>query len=291
MFGIGYNIKSKVRECTPELLDKVLDSSSVAKTCAELEDALERCRRGELTKEEYETMKGELKKLLPVATFQATFKHGRRKNDEAIPSGLSIYDIAHIPNPRAKWEEIESRKEELGIVMAHITPSTEGMRLVFVIPTAPGTNRLMSLAEAQAWMASMLGDTTYDVCVKDYARCSFLVPREYVLFLSEGLFKTTGGILRNEETKNLETQSGCKQILRDAQDDKRGSGRLDNKTSYPETYEGIPYRKIVETLEEQMGGRPEHGSRNNFIFSMACHLRYICDDDPDWIATILPTYG
>ena len=316
MFGIGYNIKSKVRECTPELLDKVLDSSSVAKTCAELEDALERCRRGELTKEEYETIKGELKKLLPVATFHATFKHGRRKNDEAIPSGLSIYDIDHIPNPRAKWEEIAPRKEELGIVMAHITPSTEGLRLVFVIPTAPGTNRLMSLAEAQAWMASMLGDTTYDVCVKDYARCSFLVPREYVLFLSERLFETTGVILRNEETKNLETQSGCIQILRDAQDDKdnvpqddkmgggpqddkdnvpqddkTGGGRGNNTPTYPETYENIPYTKIVETLEEQMGGRPEHGSRNNFIFSMACHLRYICDDDPDWIATILPTYG
>ena len=316
MFGIGYNIKSKVRECTPELLDKVLDSSSVAKTCAELEDALERCRRGELTKDEYETLKGELKKLLPVATFHATFKHGRRKNDEAIPSGLSIYDIDHIPNPRAKWEEIAPRKEELGIVMAHITPSTEGLRLVFVIPTAPGTNRLMSLAEAQAWMASMLGDTTYDVCVKDYARCSFLVPREYVLFLSERLFETTGVILRNEETKNLETQSGCIQILRDAQDDKdnvpqddkmgggpqddkdnvpqddkTGGGRGNNTPTYPETYENIPYTKIVETLEEQMGGRPEHGSRNNFIFSMACHLRYICDDDPDWIATILPTYG
>ncbi|MBQ8875586.1 MAG: VirE protein [Bacteroides sp.] len=316
MFGIGYNIKSKVRECTPELLDKVLDSSSVAKTCAELEDALERCRRGELTKDEYETLKGELKKVLPVATFHATFKHGRRKNDEAIPSGLSIYDIDHIPNPRAKWEEIAPRKEELGIVMAHITPSTEGLRLVFVIPTAPGTNRLMSLAEAQAWMASMLGDTTYDVCVKDYARCSFLVPREYVLFLSERLFETTGVILRNEETKNLETQSGCIQILRDAQDDKdnvpqddkmgggpqddkdnvpqddkTGGGRGNNTPTYPETYENIPYTKIVETLEEQMGGRPEHGSRNNFIFSMACHLRYICDDDPDWIATILPTYG
>ncbi|MBQ2363038.1 MAG: VirE protein, partial [Bacteroidaceae bacterium] len=27
------------------------------------------------------------------------------------------------------------------------------------------------------------------------------------------------------------------------------------------------------------------------IFSMACHLRYICDDDPEWIAKVLPTYG
>ena len=284
-FGIGYNIKSKVRECTPELLNKVLDSPSVAKTCAELEDALEKCRRGELTKDEYETLKGELKKRLPIVTFHAVFKRGRRKNEEAIPSGLCIYDLDHIPNPRAKWSEIESRKEELGIVMAHITPSTEGLRLVFVVP------RGRSLAEAQAWMASMLGDTQYDVCVKDYARCSFLVPREYVLYMSERLFKTTGVILRNEETKNLETQSGCTQILRDAQDDKTEGGPQDDKTSYPPTYDGIPYPKIVETLEEQMGGRPEHGSRNNFIFSMACHLRYICDDDPDWIAQILPTYG
>ena len=285
MFGIGYNIKSKVRECTPDLLDKVLDSSSVAKTCAELEDALERCRRGELTKEEYETLKGELKKLLPVATFHATFKHGRRKNDEAIPSGLSIYDIDHIPNPRAKWEEIELRKEELGIVMAHITPSTEGLRLVFVIPTAPGTNRLMSLAEAQAWMASMLGDTTYDVCVKDYARCSFLVPREYVLFLSERLFAPADGAIGAPSSCHPEEHpSSC-------HPEERSDEESEDKTTYPETYEGIPYPKIVETLEEQMGGRPEHGARNNFIFSMACHLRYICDDDPDWIATILPTYG
>ena len=47
----------------------------------------------------------------------------------------------------------------------------------------------------------------------------------------------------------------------------------------------------METLEEQMGGQPEHGSRNNFIFSMACHLRYITNDDANWIAQILPTYG
>ena len=40
-----------------------------------------------------------------------------------------------------------------------------------------------------------------------------------------------------------------------------------------------------------MGGEPEHGSRNNFIFSMACHLRYVCNDDASWIAQVLPNYG
>jgi hypothetical protein len=56
-------------------------------------------------------------------------------------------------------------------------------------------------------------------------------------------------------------------------------------------YKGIPYAEIVRRLEEQLGGRPERGARNSFIFSMACNLRYICNDDAQWVASILPTYG
>ena len=179
MFGIANNVKSEVRECTPELLNQALDSPKVAKTSAEIEDALEAFRRGELTQDEFETIKSTLKKKLPVALFHASFKNGRRKNEDAIPSGLCIYDLDHIPNPRAKWAEIEPRKEELGVLLAHITPSTEGLRLAFIVPQG------MDLAQAQAWMARQLGDDKYDACVKDYARCSFLVPREYILFMDE----------------------------------------------------------------------------------------------------------
>ena len=98
------------------------------------------------------------------------------------------------------------------------------------------------------------------------------------------------------EAKNLnastDTSTSGIQIFRTESSTTRlpPSGRLNDNT-YPETYEEIPYESIVEVLEEQMGGQPEHGSRNNFIFSMACHLRYICDDDPEWIAKVLPTYG
>ena len=273
-FGIGKNVKSEVRECTPDLLNQALDSPQVAKTCAEIEDALEAFRRGELTKEEIEKQKAELKKKLPVATFHATFKNGRRKNEDAIPSGMSIYDLDHIPNPRAKWAEIEPRKEELGISLTHVSPSTEGLRLVF------GIKQGMSLADAQAWMAKQLGDTQNDSCVKDYARCSFLVPREYVLWMDEEkLFAPIVPLVKGEGT---ECQGG------EEVDDK--NEEVDIPT-YPQIYEEIPYETIVETLEEQMGGTPEHGSRNNFIFSMACHLRYVCNDDARWIARILPTYG
>ena len=61
MFGIAKDIRSEVRECTPDLLSKALDSAHVAKVCAEIEDALEKCRRGEISKEEYETLKATLK--------------------------------------------------------------------------------------------------------------------------------------------------------------------------------------------------------------------------------------
>jgi len=48
---------------------------------------------------------------------------------------------------------------------------------------------------------------------------------------------------------------------------------------------------IVRELERQMGGPPEPGMRSNFIFCMACHLRHVCDDNAEWIAAIMPTYG
>ena len=263
-FGISKSVKSReVQICTPQLLSQALDSPLVGRVCAEIKDALEQSRRGELTTEEFEEKKASLKKQLPILTPHATFKRGRRLNADAVPSGLSMYDLDHILDPEGRWREIEARKEQLGIVMAHITPSTEGLRLIFIIPQGK------SLAEAQRWMAEQLGDEKYDECVKDYARSSFVVPREYVLFLSDALFEERiTGSEKSEKSENSEN-----------------SENSDNSEN------PLPYPDLIEVLEEQMGGIPAHGSRNNFIFSMACHLRYVCNDDPEWIARVLPTYG
>ena len=275
MIGIAKTIKDKVQTCTSEKLNEALDSPHVAEVCRAIAQAVEAYHKGEMTKEEFEALKSAKKKLLPVFTFHATFKNGRRKNDEAIPSGLAIYDLDHIPNPRAKWAEIEARREELGILLSHVSPSTRGLRLAFIIPNG------MGLADAQAWMAGQLGDTQYDACVKDYARCSFVVPREYVLYMDEEkLVSNDSGKMINdsEEVNHPEKNYHLSSINYHLKE-------------YPTTYEEIPYKLLVEILEEQMGGAPEHGSRNNFIFSMACHLRYVCNDDARWIAQVLPTYG
>ena len=153
----------------------------------------------------------------------------------------------------------------------------------------------MSPQEAQNRFSHDVGFQA-DPALKDVARCIYMVPEEYTLYQSEALFEVSPQIFRFAQgAPQIFTD---KNLPSDGVQDKNKENNLCqsvksvvNKNTYPQTYENIPYEQIIETLEEQMGGRPDIGSRNNFIFSMACHLRYICDDTPEWIAQVLPTYG
>ena len=186
MFDYIQNIRSHhTVPCTAEILHTVMRSTIVGMTCAEIADCHEQMLRGEMSREDFETKKSELKRRLPAFCFHAHFKNGRRLNNEAVPSGLSILDIDHIPSPEVFFnEKVKDRAKELGIVLAHKTPSGEGLRLVFVIPDG------MGLVEGQKWLAQQIGLSEFDEACKDLARCSFAVPEEYVLFLDEEeLFK------------------------------------------------------------------------------------------------------
>ncbi len=142
----------------------------------------------------------------------------------------------------------------------------------------------MTPQEAQQRFSEDVGFTA-DPALKDVARCIYMVPAENTLFVNEALF--------NEELrmKNEELPSDASQSDTEKKNSSLSREATILHSSFPSTHEGIPYTHIIEVLEEQMGGRPDIGSRNNFIFSMACHLRYICNDDPAWIAQVLPTYG
>ena len=341
MFGISRSVRSReVQVCTPELFHRAIKSSKVSLICAEIEDALEKLRRGELKKDEYERMKTQLKSQLPILTPHATFKNGRRLNADAIPSGLSIYDKDHIPNPRGYWEEkqkILAQKSVLdSICLVHVTPSTEGLRLIFTIPKG------MTLAEAQKWMSEQLEDNDYDSCVKDLARPSFLVPEDYILYIDEAkLFEDAntsfnikeGGASESEDLKQgglhrtnnrnsvasndkgegfdapptLERSGSERRVGAVSPSPLRGEGRGErwsppyeggtgwlgktSETQFPQEYNGIPYATLVTKLVELLGGEPQHGSRNTFIFTLACYLRYICDDNADWVKSVIPIFG
>lgn len=277
-FGISNNVRSRVvRTCTPELFRGVIDSPRVAGICAEIEDALEATRRGEMSKEDFDTLKAERKKMLPVITPHATFKNGRRLNADAVPSGLSMYDVDHITDPRGYYKaHVEGREKELGVVLAHVTPSTEGLRLLFVIDkhTTGG-----ALAEAQRRMSEQLGDANYDGAVKDLARCSFLVPRDYILYLDEEeLFNTTStaktGIVVETVASKVDTPA---------------SGDGDEKRAEL-TFKGIPYQNIIAEWIRLTGGEPQKGERNTRLHRLASHLRYITDNDENLLFAIMPRY-
>ena len=289
-FGISNNVKSRVvRECTPELFHQAMRSELVAEVCAEIADGLERLRRGELTKEEYDTLKAGLKKRLPIFTPHATFRNGRRLNADAVPSGLSMYDVDHLPNPRGYWEqkrqELEARGVMRYVVLAHITPSTEGLRLFFIIPAG------MDLAEAQRWMSQQMGDENYDVSVKDYARSSFVVPEGYVLYLDEErLFNEELKIENGELPASTNPLVGTHHGASDDNANAADTPQTDAPLCVP-TFKGVPYSEIIGQWFKLAGGEPVQGERNDKLHRLASHLRYIADNDEALLLQVMPRYG
>ena len=232
MFGYAKDLYSPVQPCTPELFYNTLDSPLVAEVCRQLRELLEKFKAGDTTdkawQDNYNKEKGKLKRKLPVFTPHAIYKSGRRCNDEAILSGLSIYDKDHIENPRGYWDEkrqwLEAHHPDVleRIVLVHVTPSSEGLRLFFVVPDG------MDLASAQEWMSNQLADKTYDGSVKDKARNSFAVPRSYVIYLNEEeLFKERKVKVIIENNKNNGKQKRTK-LPDDAHRDSDGRG-VDNR--------------------------------------------------------------
>lgn len=336
-FGISQSVRSReVQVCTPEFFHQATKSSRVKDVCAQIEDALERKRRGEIGQEDYDTMKTRLKSQLPILTPHATFRNGRRLNADAIPSGLSIYDKDHIADPRGWWkaksEELRVKNPQVlaRILLVHVTPSLEGLRLVFVMPQG------MNLAEAQKWMSQQLGDEEYDVCVKDLARPSFIVPEEYILFIDEArLFaevetpsdaddaaphanthentnhNTNENENKTEKEYRPESDNSSAALPADpavehaqsanhdcADDHHLGNHGVDQdhggeekQQDFAQEYDGISYEAITSKLVELLGGEPQHGSRNSFIFTLSCYLRYLCDDNATWIKQVIPTFG
>ena len=375
-FGISQNVKSRlVCTCTPELFREAVDSAAVASLCAEIADALEAVKRGELSREEFDILKADRKRLLPVITPHATFTAGRRVNAEAVPSGLCMLDADHLPDARGFYEaNVRGREEALGILLAHITPSCEGLRLVFVLPDPS-----MELEAAQRWMAGRLGMKEYDGAVKDLARCSFLVPRDYFLYLNEeGLFgeadapqqagKSTAEdkpsetpssattIHKQTESPNLQNENELKEKelkentinentinentinentikekgeseqdeyrqgeyrqgentikenelkenelkreekSKSEQDEyKQGENELKenalNEKEQEACFKGIPYSEIISQWFALTGGEPMKGERNTRLHRLACHLRYITDNDETLLLRLMPRYG
>ena len=276
-FGYSHSFRGRVQKCTPQLFYQALDNKNTALICAEIEDALEKVKRGEMSREDFEEYKSERKKQLPILTPHATFRFGQRKNDTATPSGLSMYDIDHIPDPTGYFQTmIAGRVGELGIVLAHVTPSTEGLRLLFIMPEG------MNLARAQKWMSEQLGDAEYDGSVKDLARASFLVPRNYLLYIEDREYTMVEDAEIVEEVNITRKEEGRRS--------KENTPEIQTPV-FPDQFKGVPYSSIISEYWNRTGGEPIRGERNKRLHQLAANLRAICENSENWLLEVMPSFG
>ena len=227
--------------------------------------------------------KENLKRVLPIWTpCCAGFRNNHRSvKDVLVPLQRLMLDFDEKGHSQEILQRSLQLQEEGKWEILLVEESVRrGTHVLITLPEG------MSPQEAQQRFSKDVGFEA-DPALKDMARCIYLVPREYVLWMdAEKLFAPRIPQIITDENLPADTIQNENNIKNNLC--KSVESVVSN---YPQTYENIPYESIVETLEEQMGGQPEHGSRNNFIFSMACHLRYITNDDANWIAQILPTYG
>lgn len=244
--------------------------------------------------------RAELKKQLPVITWQAFFG-GRRINKLAQPSGLFMLDIDHVEEPGKLYNEnIAGRLKELGIVYVGMTASRHGLRIVAkCLPT------LSTLEECQKWLASNL-KVEYDGVCKDWARCSFLVHDSYTYYMD------AKAIWEEEPAVGTVYAGGLNPVQVNAEMEKAlGSGNVPStdRTSRQESaidehvdqreglfggaddYKGVPYDQIAKEWMEATGGEPTRGVRNTRVFQLALRMRYITDFNEALLARVLPDYG
>ena len=155
------------------------------------------------------------------------------------------------------------------IYLVAITASGQGLRIIGA--RAQGE----SIEAAQMRMAQALGIEEYDAVTKDLARASYVVPRDYILWMDEE------ALFSEVEWKDEPTEA-------------RNDGESTPSISAEELcYQEIPYSDIVEELLVQTGhaGGVEVGERNVVFFSLASYLRYICDFDKALLLKVLPDFG
>ena len=236
-----------------------------------------------------ETHDAALKRKLPAFIFQATFdettsktgKQGQwRKQAATRLTGLAVMDIDHVENPLTLyqgWVEKGLDWKALGIELIYITPSGQGLKIVFKARLDWG-----NLIDNQHAMAKVLGVEVDESC-KDASRMSFICKESDILYLDKELFTYENkefGEKFDAEYRDGHSQETHPQPLPVSE----GSGQSLK-------FKGIPYSEIISEWWQRNGGEPQEGERNVKLYQLAVNLRAICDNNRELLLEIMPRLG
>ena len=269
------------------------------------------------------------KRKLPVFIYQATFTESLskkgirgnwRKQANAVLNGLFILDIDHVAKPRevfCKWvddyfrqlqkpkpdygEANEAFCDSKGILLVHITPSGEGLRLVAMADPEVG-----NIADNQHHLAKQLGVEIDESC-KDASRLSFCPILDDIIYINKNDLFTYNNEEFNQKfgdeyrkghssPNRRSVNSSAVGVVpagdggESAQESASDSVGVDSGSagSMGNLYRGVSYEKIIKTwFEVVKGGQPHVGDRHQSLYQLACDLRYITDNDRTLLERLL----
>ena len=299
--------KGTPKPCTPEIWDNLIDSPEVSNICR-------RIAALDPSAPDYNDRKQALKRRLPVIIpHAASFKNGKRISADAIPSGLAMLDVDHVDNPRDWFNSLNTQLlSDNKIYLVAITASGHGIRIIGERMSSSISPEFNSGAEsieaAQLRIATALNIPEYDSVTKDLARASYVVPRDYILWIyADGLFSSS--IASGLNPDNGSPEPPASSFASDAIRQLALPPHVDQSISPQDglsaqavctlsgeaglCYRGIPYADIIEQLMVATGnaGGAIVGERNTVYFSLANYMRYICDFNADLLLRILPDFG
>lgn len=327
MISYQKSLFSPVLPCDGETFKKIISSPQVADIARQVA-ALRTRELASADETERHTLhdeQGRLKKKLPAFLFMASFPGGRRKQADARLTGLVMLDFDGVDDPKGTFKGIMAKHPAVtrSVMLAHITPSGHGLRLVCKADAAIG-----NLADNQAHIAATLGMEIDESC-KDASRISFAFPKESLLYIQTEIFTYQNEEYDQKYGESYRQGNSMPRQIRCVMDSgdggnsnsahpaannpidaenrdggKRGGNTEpqpdagdDRNLNLPTTddgkpaFKGVAYKDIIAEWWRQQGGVPVVGERNQKLHRLASHLRYLCDNSADALAEVMPSLG
>ncbi|MCR5573885.1 MAG: hypothetical protein K6F78_03580 [Bacteroidaceae bacterium] len=253
-------------------------------------------------------MKRNLPAVIPTATFtESTDRWGRtgrwRVQSNCHLTGLAVLDADHVPNAEAVADSWLKREDfnDLGIVWIFITPSGEGIKVVFKAREDWG-----NLADNYYTLAEKLGVLEYaDGSCKNADRCHYIPRYCDIKFIDwQKLFNYENPAYeqrfgedyrqgKSEPTQkkwlDFERQRKTGKVDTTTQPAATAVAKNDDDEKHPElptTYHGVAYQKIADELLKLLG-TPMPGDRHATMIKMGHLMAPICDNDARLLTLII----
>ena len=302
MFSIQRNFACATELCAKEKFYDIVGSQAVA-------SIILACRKaaGEGNKKEYDRWK----RKLPAFIFMSEVmpNEGPDGKGEKLPldrwrkqhacrlNGLVMVDFDHVENPKERFTEfirdhahwLDETSCQNAIMLAHVTPSGRGLRLVCRADVEVG-----NLFDNAQRVATAFGLPLDDQC-KDASRLSFAVTKDDLLYINEKIFdydnkeydEKYGGIYRHGGSAAA-TNSSCNGDAGDGylQSTTDGNGveshdecptDVSGGNREPLTFDGVPLQQIVDAYLA-VNTKYTPGHRRDHCNRMALVLRHTVEN-------------